>query len=151
MLRISKLADYGIVVMAYFANSPEACHNAKAIAQKTRLQPPTVSKILKKLAKKGLVISQRGKSGGYRLAASAEQISLADIIQAMDGEIGLTACTHGVGLCQVEAGCTIQHNWMLISQSISAGLQAIRLAEIIKPLEPQKVAVLFNQLTIKVL
>lgn len=139
MLRISKLADYGTMVLAHLAQHPDQSHNAKSIAGKTRLQLPTVSKILKILAQQSLVTSQRGVLGGYRLAQPASQISLAQIIQAMDGGIALTTCGHGTGLCHVQDVCTIQHNWLVISQSIHDALSAVSLADVLKPLSKQTI------------
>ena len=141
MINISKLADYSTVVMAYLARTGTA-QNARDIAQATRIALPTVSKILKILAKAELLESHRGAKGGYDLARPAEKISLADIINALDGGIGLTECSRAAGLCAVEEACGIRHSWRNIGLIVRELLEQVTLAEMLKPkviraLEPQ--------------
>jgi FeS assembly SUF system regulator len=134
MLKISKLADYGTVVMAYLAHQNDFIQNANEIAVKTGVALPTVSKILKILARYRLLVSHRGTKGGYSLAYPPEQISVLQIIHAMDGGIALTKCSQGTGLCRVEHHCVIQHNWQLISNAIHVALDTVSLADIIRPM-----------------
>lgn len=141
MINISKLADYSTVVMAYLARVGTAL-NARDIAQATHIALPTVSKILKILAKAELLESHRGAKGGYDLARSAEKISLADIINALDGGIGLTECSRAAGLCSVEQSCGIRHSWRNIGLIVRELLEQVTLAEMLQPkkiraLEPQ--------------
>jgi FeS assembly SUF system regulator len=141
MINISKLADYSTVVMAYLARTGTA-QNARDIAQATHIALPTVSKILKILAKAELLESHRGAKGGYDLARPAEKISMADIINALDGGIGLTECSRAAGLCAVEEACGIRHNWRNIGLIVRELLEQVTLAEMLKPkiiqaLEPQ--------------
>jgi FeS assembly SUF system regulator len=133
MLRISKLADYGTVVMAVIARGPTQGFSAKTIANKTHVSLPTVSKLLKHLTHYGLLTSQRGTKGGYRLAKPAQNISLTDILTAIDGDLSLTECSHGSGLCSVEEFCVIRHNWQVISQTIKKSLSNIYLSQIAYP------------------
>lgn len=153
MLRISKLTDYGVVVMAYLARhaqQEQAC-NAKEIAQGTNIKLPTVSKLLKLLARNGLLIAQRGVNGGYSLAAAAQEISLARIISVLEGNIALTECGHRHGLCVMEPQCMIRHNWQTISAAIGETLQEISLAQMIAPITSHHVKHnLKNQLKIGV-
>lgn len=132
MLRISKMADYGTVVMAYLASNPEQAFNAKEIAANTRIALPTVSKILKLLARTGLLLSLRGAQGGYRLAQAASTITLVQIIDALDGNIALTECSHDSGLCSLESVCAMRSNWQVISQTIRKALQGLSLAEMVQ-------------------
>ncbi len=141
MINISKLADYSTVIMAYLARTGTA-QNARDIAQATHIALPTVSKILKILAKANLLESHRGAKGGYDLARPAEKISLADIINAFDGGIGLTECSRAAGLCAVEEACGIRHSWRNIGLIVRELLEQVTLAEMLKPktikaLEPQ--------------
>lgn len=141
MINISKLADYSTVIMAYLARTGTA-QNARDIAQATRIALPTVSKILKILAKAELLESHRGAKGGYDLARPAEKISLADIVNALDGGIGLTECSRASGLCAVEQSCGIRHSWRTIGLIVRELLEQVTLAEMLKPkvikaLEPQ--------------
>lgn len=141
MINISKLADYSTVIMAYLARAGNA-QNARDIAQATHIALPTVSKILKILAKAQLLESHRGAKGGYDLARPAEKISLAEIINALDGGIGLTECSRAAGLCAVEQACGIRHSWRNIGLIVRELLEQVTLAEMLKPkiikaLEPQ--------------
>lgn len=134
MLRISRLTDYGTVVMAYLANHMGS-HTAKDIAQATHIALPTVSKLLKLLARAELLAAQRGAKGGYGLALAAKDISLAKIIQALEGQqIALTECGHHKGGCSMEMQCAIKSNWRMVSEALRQTLSAISLAEMTKPI-----------------
>lgn len=133
MLRLSKMADYGTIVMTAMIREPERSRSAAEIAAVIHVPVPTVSKILKMLARSGLVLSLRGAKGGYRLSRAAEEISLTDIIHAMDGPIGMTECSITPGLCSQEAGCAVRANWRRINQAVLGVLQAITLDQMIEP------------------
>lgn len=133
MLRISKLTDYGTVVMAYLANHPNKDHAAKKIAEDTHIALPTVSKLLKLFTRNGLLVAQRGVKGGYSLALPAQKISLAEIISALEGDIALTECGRTKSLCAMEAQCSIRSNWRMISEAIRDTLNKISLAQMISP------------------
>src|SRR5690349_10421903 len=110
MLRVSRLADYGTVVMASMARDPGRVHSAAEVATRLGLTTPTVSKILKTLARSGLVSSSRGAHGGYRLPRDPAHITVAQIIGAMDGPIGMTECSTTPGVCTQEAACAVRAN-----------------------------------------
>ncbi|KTD50309.1 rrf2 family transporter protein [Legionella quinlivanii] len=133
MLRISKLADYGTVVMVHLAKSPGQLCNARDIAQNTHLSIPTVSKLLKRLTVAGLLISVRGVSGGYRLQRPASEISVAQIIYALEEQRGLIECSLQPNECSLQGFCHIQGNWRLISQAIEAALDSVSLEVLAKP------------------
>jgi len=133
MLRVSKLADYGTAVMVHLARHSEAIMNAKEIAKNTHLAAPTVSKLLKLLASASLLISQRGTKGGYRLAEPASAISVGQIIQAIEGQSGLTQCSYEEGECALEDVCVIRGNWRLINQAVYTALCSVSLAVFAKP------------------
>jgi FeS assembly SUF system regulator len=134
MLRVSKLADYGTVVMAFMAREPHAIHSAAEMATRIGLTPPTVSKILKTLARNGLVVSLRGAKGGYRLPCPPAEISIAQIIGAMDGPFGMTECSAMPGLCAQESGCTVRANWQTINQIVLDALSRVTLEQMMKPI-----------------
>ena len=90
MLRISKLTDYATVILGVMASGPAALFSAAEIAERTRIAPPTVSKLLKELQRAGLVTSAHGPSGGYQLAREPAAISAAAIINAVDGPVAVT-------------------------------------------------------------
>jgi FeS assembly SUF system regulator len=133
MLRISKLADYGTVVMVYLAKRPLELHNARDIALNTHLTVPTVSKLLKRLTVAGLLSSVRGVSGGYRLCREAADISVTEIIYALDEYRGLTECSLQPNECSLRGFCHIQGNWQLISQGIVSALDSVSLAALAAP------------------
>ncbi len=135
MLRVTKLADYGIVMLTHFATHLENTFNAKDIAKVVRLPLPVVSKVLKLLARAGLLVSQRGTKGGYNLALPPGQITVSAIIQALEGPIAVTECTDLIrGECGLEKGCPVRTNWHLINQAIQRALEGITLAEMTQPL-----------------
>ena len=136
MIRITKQSDYGIVLMTRLANHSDSLHNAASLAEKTQLPAPTVSKILKLLARAGLLESHRGVKGGYTLARAPESITVAEIITALEGPIAITECIEdGPGECSQEPFCGVRGNWQRINLAIRQALEAISLAEMTEPLE----------------
>jgi FeS assembly SUF system regulator len=137
MLRISKLTDYGTVVMVSLAKRVPELSSARDIAGLTHLALPTVSKLLKRLTAAGLLGSVRGVSGGYRLQRPAEQISVAQIIYALDEQRGLTECSLTPDACAHHHVCHVQDNWRSISAAIESALESVSLAELAKPVLPE--------------
>ncbi|MBS0357956.1 MAG: SUF system Fe-S cluster assembly regulator [Proteobacteria bacterium] len=133
MLRVSKLADYGSVLMVQLARHRDAVLTATDLAEKTRIKLPTVSKLLKLLAKRNLLESHRGVNGGYGLARAPEEISIAEIIQAVEGKPALTECSFHAGDCALEPICEIRGNWRLISDAVYAALDSVSLAKLANP------------------
>jgi FeS assembly SUF system regulator len=134
MLRLSKLTDYGTVVLAHMAARPTEVHAANELAASTHLALPTVSKLLKLFAKAGLVDSYRGAHGGYRLVREPDRITAVQIIDAVEGPVGITECSVSDGLCSLEPVCAIGHNWQRISLSIREALKTVTLAELAGPI-----------------
>lgn len=132
MLRVSKLTDYATVVMTCLA-MPEGAEvlSAQQLAERAHLEVPTVSKLLKQLANAGLVESRRGVNGGYRLARDPRAISVADIVTAMEGPIGMTECSAHSGICNHESHCGVRVNWQRISLAIRVALEGVTLADMI--------------------
>ena len=131
MLRVSKLTDYATVVMTCLAGDGDGVVSAQALAERARLEVPTVSKLLKQLAQAGLVASTRGINGGYRLARAAERITIADIVTAMEGPIGMTECSAHAGLCDHEPHCGVRVNWQRINHAIANALANVTLADML--------------------
>lgn len=130
MIRLSRLADYGIVIVTELARHPERIHTAPGMAAATRIPQPMASKILKALARGGVLASTRGAKGGYRLARPADAVSVADVIVALEGPIALTACIEdGPGCCEIEALCPARGNWQRINDAIRGALQSVSVAE----------------------
>jgi FeS assembly SUF system regulator len=132
MLRVSKLTDYATVVMTCLA-AGDGVMSAQALAERARLELPTVSKLLKQLAQAGLVASTRGINGGYRLARSAERITIADVVTAMEGPIGMTECSAHAGMCDHEPHCGVRVNWQRINHAIAGALASVTLADMLHP------------------
>ncbi len=141
MLRISKLTDYATVLLAALAQREQDCVSASQLAEDTRLELPTAAKVLKTLAKSGLVQSLRGANGGYRLTDPPQDISVADIVRAMEGPIALTECSLEPGLCSHESQCTLRGNWQRIGLAVESALEQLSLADLYQaPKVPDQIA-----------
>jgi FeS assembly SUF system regulator len=132
MLRISKLSDYAILIMVELAREG-GLMSAQALAERVRVETPTASKVLKLLANAGLLESTRGPSGGYRVNRSATEISVAEVISAIEGPIAMTECSVEQGLCSQEDQCELRGNWQRISLAVARALQGVTLAEMSAP------------------
>jgi FeS assembly SUF system regulator len=130
MLRISKLTDYGTMVLACLAASPQERHPATAVAERTRLGLPTVSKLLKSFHRAGLVTSTRGAQGGYQLARPAAAISAADIIDAIEGPVAITECSGVHSACDLEQVCSTGNAWQRVNLAIRRSLDELSLAQL---------------------
>lgn len=130
MFRLNRLTDYAVVVMAQMANGEGQVRTAPQIAEETGVPSPTVAKVLNALARDGLIVSQRGASGGYRLGGPPERITVAAIIEALEGPIALTACVDGQsGHCESEALCPMRGNWDRVNTAIRNALEGVTLED----------------------
>jgi FeS assembly SUF system regulator len=132
MLRISKLTDYALLMMVELARDGEVL-SAHALAERIGVEVPTASKVLKMLAGGGLLQSFRGASGGYRVERGPRDVSVAEVIAAIEGPIAMTECSVEPGLCSQEDSCGLRGNWQRISQAVAQALQAVTLAEMSAP------------------
>ena len=130
MLRISKLTDYGTVVLASLAGSRHRVVSAAELAELTRVALPTVSKILKMLARASLVESTRGANGGYRLSRDPADISAADIIDALEGPVSITECSSSESQCDIEDQCNTGGAWQRVNRAIRSALSEVTLLEL---------------------
>jgi FeS assembly SUF system regulator len=136
MIRLSKLTDYGILLMTQMArHSERTLHTARDLAAETQIPLPTVSKLLKVLSAGGLLLSHRGFKGGYSLARLANEISVGQIIAVVEGPIGVTECGGVPGLCDMEPHCPMSANWRVISQALRQALENLTLTDLIHPLQ----------------
>ncbi|MEO7072482.1 MAG: SUF system Fe-S cluster assembly regulator [Rhodanobacter sp.] len=140
MLRVSRLTDYAAAVMTCLAQHEDDVLSAVQIAEETALELPTVSKLLKLLGHAALVESFRGVNGGYRLARSAADISLAEIVVALEGPIAMTECSLGSGQCGREASCSVRGSWQQISSILDDALRAVSLADMRRRSAPRRIA-----------
>ncbi len=133
MIRLSKLSDYAIVALCELSRSPGGL-SACVLARQSGVPEPTVAKLMKGLARVGIVVSQRGIAGGYSLARPARDISVADVIAAIEGPIALTDCVDGhQGGCEAEAHCSVRGNWNRINDAIKSALASVSLADMAQP------------------
>jgi FeS assembly SUF system regulator len=128
MLRLSRLTDYAVVVLVRLSRG-EAVQTSPGIAASTGIPEPTVAKVLKILAASGLVTSQRGAHGGYRLLRPLASLPIADVIEAIDGPIALTACVDGGSSCDAHHLCPVRGRWDPVNEAIHQALSSITLAD----------------------
>ena len=132
MFRLTRLTDYAIVMLGQMSSQQERVVTAPQLAEETGLPLPTVAKILGLLSRQGLVTSLRGAGGGYLSHLDANSITVADIIQSIEGPIALTACVEGApDNCSVETTCPMRGNWNKVNQVVSDALQTVTLADMI--------------------
>jgi FeS assembly SUF system regulator len=155
MLRMSKLTDYGLVLLTHMAQSgaPEV-RTAHELAQASRVPLPTVSKILKELAKASIVTSHRGRRGGYSLSRPPDEISVAAVVEALEGPVALTECSVAPGECSLEPVCLAKTHWGPISRAVQRTLARLPLSalgprptQVIKPPVAPAPALAFSEVT----
>lgn len=147
MLKLSKLTDYGTVILSEMAKDSGRVRVAPDVASATGIALPTVSKILKILTRAGVLTSVRGAKGGYYLAREPERITVATVISALEGPIALTECSVSHKGCDQAAGCRIQGNWHLINQKIALALESVTLADMILPFkQPEEICIPVSRL-----
>ena len=140
-MRLSSLADYAVVMMTAAARKcagADACIgvrlNATLLAAETGVPLPTAQKLVGRLAAAGLVESTRGTGGGFRLARAPSAITLADIVEAVEGPIALTTCVdeerHG---CALDHQCQVKPHWAIINQTVRGALAGVSLTQLSVP------------------
>ena len=131
MIRLTKVSDYGIVLLAYIASElPGERFNARSLAEETQIPAPMVSKILKALGRENLLRSHRGVKGGYSLARPGEEITVADVVRALEGPIAITECVEGDSSgCSIETVCPVKTNWERINNAVIDSLENIKITE----------------------
>ncbi len=137
MLRIGKLTDYALLILSFMAKT-NAVMSAPSLAKMLHLKLPTVSKILKMLADADLVASRRGADGGYQLARAADQISVADVLVAMEKGVVLTECCSKLKLCNIASVCATRENWIKINQMVHTLLSKLSIIQMTAPLSVQE-------------
>lgn len=145
MFKINRLTDYAAVVMLSLSKYPEVSSSAAEVSQRTGIAYPTVSKVLKLLLESKLVVSHRGVRGGYVLTRPAEQISLAELVEAIEGGLSVTSCCAEAGDCIRIESCGTKSNWQLINRALLVLFQSISLRDMAGTLTVPKVAENFIQ------
>ena len=131
MIRLSNLADYAVVVMTAAAKCDDPRLSAAAVAAHTGIPAPTVAKLMGTLARAGLLVSTRGVAGGFHLARTPAAISIAAIVEAVDGPIALTNCQDGeTSACALTGSCAVRPHWAPINNAVRSALVAVTLADL---------------------
>ncbi|MBN1205348.1 MAG: SUF system Fe-S cluster assembly regulator [Myxococcaceae bacterium] len=136
MFRMSKMTDYGLVLLTELAREEGTTRTARELAEATRVPLPSVSKVLKGLQAAGVLVSHRGAMGGYGLARPAAAIPLTQIISALEGPVALTECVQHTGpeaSCELEAVCRLRGHWQVINQAVQDALGRLTLADLCAP------------------
>lgn len=131
MIRISKLTDYSIIILSFLGKEPSTIWQTTTIAEKNHLTKPTVAKILKRLVKVKFVISHRGKAGGYKLAVEPKDLSLANIITALEGRVAITECNYKASFCSMIKNCPLTSPLTKINRLIYETLDTYKLSDLI--------------------
>jgi FeS assembly SUF system regulator len=147
MLRISRLTDYGTMILVHLAGRSGRVCSASDVAAATHVALPTVQKILKVLARAGLIVSVRGADGGYSLGKPADSISAADILYVLEGPLAITECSQTDSHCELESLCSVGGAWQKINHSIRVALDDITLADLSRPARELPVAALSQGIT----
>jgi FeS assembly SUF system regulator len=134
VIRLTNLADYAVVVMAAAAREPGAKLSAARVAELTSIPSPTVAKLMGTLARGGLLTASRGVAGGFTLSRAPESISVAEVVELVDGPIALTSCAGGdVNDCAMEGHCAVRGHWGPINRAVRGALAAVSLADLVRP------------------
>jgi len=133
MIKLSNLADYGVELMCCIALKPVVVHSATGLANSSQIPLPTVSKILGMMVRAGLLRSLRGLKGGFTLALPAAEISIADIIEAVDGPVQLTNCLGDESSdCDRITSCGTRSQWYRINEAVKDALAEVVLSQMIE-------------------
>jgi FeS assembly SUF system regulator len=130
-MRLTHLADYAVVLMTAAARRPDGARlSATELSTETGVPLPTTQKLMGLLAASGLLSSARGVSGGFALSRPADEISLADIVEAVEGPIAMTVCSEGRSDCALDAHCRVKPHMGLVGNAVRGALGAVLLAEL---------------------
>lgn len=134
MLKLSKKADYGLIAMRHLAtHNGNGSLSAADIADRYGISAPLLAKILQKLARKGLVVARHGSGGGYQLARNPAEITALDVIDAIDGPLGITSCITSHGECDQSDTCTVREPLRIVNQTILQVLGMVTLSQMSQP------------------
>ena len=134
MFRITKMTDYAIMMLARMGSlAPDHIVSSRDAAEFTGLSIPMASKILKHLTRAGVVTSTRGAGGGYSLARAGDEITLADVIRALEGPIGMVECATQPGVCEQESSCPVRINWSRVNREVESALERVPITEMVTP------------------
>ncbi|MBP9050752.1 MAG: SUF system Fe-S cluster assembly regulator [Alphaproteobacteria bacterium] len=132
MIRLSKLSDYAIVVLSLLAAAHGKVHTASSLAERTGIPEPTVAKVLKLLSRQGVIVSIRGVNGGYKMERSPAEVTVTELIVALEGPISVTDCaTSEIHECGIQELCPLKGRWQKVNQVIKSALDTLSLADML--------------------
>jgi FeS assembly SUF system regulator len=133
MIKLSKMTDYAVVILAAMATGEGGLMTASGLSDKTGLPEPTVAKVLKLLARGGMVDSSRGINGGYKLTRQPGEISMASVITSLEGPVQLTSCVDGAEeCCSHSANCSMKGKWNPVNVAMQKALEDVTLAQMLE-------------------
>lgn len=133
MIRLSKLTDYASVVLATMARDPDVLWTASQLAERSNVPKPTCTKLLKQLARHGVLVSTQGARGGYSLARAPAEIPVKTIIEAIEGPMAITECGTDEALCRLTDHCTVMSRWRELGDQVNDMLTRVTLQDLINP------------------
>ena len=145
MFKINRLTDYAAAILLSLSDYPSVSSSAAEVSQRTGIAYPTVSKVLKLLLDSQLVISHRGVRGGYVLARSIKDVSLAQLVEAIEGGVNVTSCCVDNGECVRAESCGTKNNWRLVNRSLVMLFESVSLSDMAGTLTLSSVAEKFMQ------
>lgn len=139
MIKLSKLSDYAIVVLSRLAAGKGEVMTTSLLSSETGIPEPTVSKVLKLLSKQKIVLSVRGANGGYKMDRCPKEITVTELITALDGPIALTACLgEDQHDCMIDALCPLKSGWSKVNHAIKDALDKVALADLLLPVRTKR-------------
>ncbi|MDX8394420.1 MAG: SUF system Fe-S cluster assembly regulator [Mariprofundales bacterium] len=149
MIKLTRLSDYGIVLLSYMAKKPDKCHTAADLAMAANIPHPTVSKVLQLLLRQGLLQSTRGANGGYSLNCAPNSVSLHAIITALEGPVALTDCSRSQSNnssgCEQNTCCDLYRGWREVNNLLANTLDSIYLSDLLDPASMPRVEIKRNK------
>ena len=135
MIKVSRMADYAVLLVCKMSKNQDKFYSANELSLNTSLKTTTINKILTKLTKASITSSIRGVTGGYKLAMAADDISVGNIIDIIDGRVALTVCVEKGenNNCELESVCTSRSNWQVINNAVCNALNSISIEEMANP------------------
>ncbi len=139
MIKLSKLSDYAIVVLSRLAVEKGAIVTTSWLSTETGIPEPTVSKVLKLLSKQKIVLSVRGANGGYKMERAPADITVTELITALDGPIALTTCLDSTQHnCMIDALCPLKGGWSKVNHAIKSALDNVALSDLLIPVRAKR-------------
>jgi Rrf2 family protein len=131
MIRISMRTDYGLIALKHIASLPDGdLANAKDIATRFSLPPNLLAKILQNLSQSGIIEAQKGSGGGYRMARSPGDVTLAQVFESIEGPVHMVMCTSTDGCCSIEDRCTVKNGLTSLEQKFYEFFDTVTLADV---------------------